>query len=128
MLPQLTQNFALPPASTNDLNNAKIFSILLLHPCKDSINCTCRIHSNHNSIQLLKYKNLTNQRIINKCKNKEINWAISGGCPTRVILINSAQHLDSTGLTDSDKTDLLTAMAIAKDSFLVLTNKNACKE
>jgi hypothetical protein len=88
MLPQLTQNFALPPTSTNDLINEKIFSILLLHPCKDLINCTYCIRSNHNSIQLFEYKNLTNQHFINKCKNKGVNWAISGGWPTRVILTN----------------------------------------
>ena len=47
MLPQLTQNFALPPTSTNDLINEKIFSILLFHPCKDSINCTYGIRNNY---------------------------------------------------------------------------------
>ena len=92
MLPQLMQNFALPLTSTNDLNNEKIFSILLLHPCKDLISCTYCIRSKHNSVQLFEYKNLTNQRFINKCKNKGVNWAISGGWPTRVILINCAQH------------------------------------
>jgi hypothetical protein len=71
MLPQLTQNFALPPTSTNDLINEKIFSILLLHPCKDSINCTHCIRSNHNSIQLFEYKNLTCQCFINKCKKEK---------------------------------------------------------
>ena len=71
MLPQLTQNFALPPTSTNDLNNEKIFSILLFHPCKDLINCTYCIRSNHNSIQLFEYKNLTCQCFINKCKKEK---------------------------------------------------------
>ena len=92
MLPQLTQNFDFPPTSTNALSNENTFSILLFHPCKDLINRTYCIRSNHNSVQLFEYKNLTNQHFINKCKNKGVNWAISGGWPTRVILINCAQH------------------------------------
>ena len=34
MLPQLTQNFAFPPTSTNDLNDEEVFSILSFHPVK----------------------------------------------------------------------------------------------
>jgi hypothetical protein len=78
MLPQLTPNFALPPTSTNDLINEKIFSILLFHPWKDSINCTHCIRSNHNSIQLFEYKNLTSQYFIINARTRsqlgDIRW------------------------------------------------------
>jgi hypothetical protein len=45
MFPQFTQNFAFPPTSTKDLNNERVFSILLFHPSNDSVNRSYRICS-----------------------------------------------------------------------------------
>jgi hypothetical protein len=45
MFPQFTQNFDFPPASTNDLNDEKVFCILSFHPCSNSVNRNYRICS-----------------------------------------------------------------------------------